>query len=66
MLTRKAYRRQETEILINEALTLDGVRVRYLPSFRTVVCGHCGHSGRARIPYGTKIPRFRCSKCGRK
>lgn len=61
-LSRKEYRRQEAAILIDEA-ALDGVRVRYLPSFRTIKCDYCGHSGRARIPYGTKTPRFRCSQC---
>jgi transposase len=62
----KAYRRQEAEILINEAVTLDGIRVSYLPSFRTVTCSWCGHSGRARIPHSIKAPRFKCSKCGRR
>jgi transposase len=52
--------------LVNEAETLDGVRVRYLPSFRTVRCLYCGHSGRARIPHKTKAPRFKCSQCGKR
>jgi DNA-directed RNA polymerase subunit RPC12/RpoP len=66
MLTRKEYRRQEAEILVDEAVGLDGVRVRYLPSFRTIRCDYCGHSGRARIPHNTKVPKFKCSQCGRK
>lgn len=65
-LSWKAYRRQEADILVNEAETLDGVRVRYLPSFRTVRCLYCGHSGRARIPHKTRSPRFICSRCGKR
>jgi transposase len=65
-LSRKAYRRQEAEILVDEAIELDGVPVRYLPSFRTIRCLHCGHSGRARIPHNTKAPRFKCSRCGKR
>lgn len=65
-LSRKAYQRQQAEILVDEAETLDGVRVRYLPSYRTIKCGYCGHSGRARIPHKTKSPRFKCSQCGKR
>jgi len=64
MLSRKAYQRQEAEILVDEAVGLDGVRVKHLPSFRNVRCDRCGHIGRARIPHSTKAPRFRCSRCG--
>lgn len=63
MLNRKQYRRIEAENLVAQA-ELDGVRG--LPSFRTVTCSYCGHSGRARIPHGLKQPRFKCSKCGRR
>lgn len=64
MLTRKEHRRIEAQILVDEAVLLDGKRVKRLPSFRDVACGRCGHKGRARIPFGTKHPRFKCSKCG--
>lgn len=63
-LSVKAYRRQEAEILVDEAMLLDGVEIRQLPSFRTIKCGKCGHSGRARIPHNTKAPRFKCTRCG--
>lgn len=66
MLSRKEWQRQQAEILVNEAETLDGVRVRYLPSFRTIQCLHCGHSGRARVPHKAKSPRFKCSQCSRR
>ncbi len=29
---------------------------------RAIVCQHCGHSGKARIPIDSN-PRFRCSNC---
>jgi len=64
MLSRKAYRRIEAENLVEEAIAFDGIRVKRLPSFRDVRCDRCGHKGRARIPHGTKAPRFKCSKCG--
>jgi transposase len=66
VLNRKEWQRQQAEILINEAKTLDGVQVRYLPSFRTIRCLHCGHSGRARVPHRIKSPRFKCSQCGKR
>jgi len=65
VLNRKEWHRIQAEILVNEA-ELDGVRVRYLPSFRTIRCLHCGHSGRARVPHGTQAPRFKCSQCGKR
>lgn len=66
MLSRKEWQRRQAEILVNEAVTLDGVRVRCLPSYRTIRCLHCGHSGRARVPHNTKAPRFKCSECGKR
>jgi len=63
MLSRKEYKRIEGEIALDEA-ELDGIRIKRLPSFRDVRCDRCGHKGRARIPFGTRAPRFKCSRCG--
>ncbi len=64
--SRKQWQRQQLEILVNEAETLDGLQVRYLPTYRDLKC-ICGHIGRARIPRELKTPpRFRCTKCGRR
>jgi DNA-directed RNA polymerase subunit RPC12/RpoP len=65
-MTRKQWHRQQLEILINEAETLDGLKVRQLPSSRLIKCTHCGHSGRACIPHQTNAPSFRCSRCKRR
>jgi hypothetical protein len=65
-MSKKNWQRQQLEILVNEAETLDDLRVCYLPSHRTIRCSHCGHSGRACIPHQTRSPRFKCSQCGRR
>lgn len=65
MLSRKEYHRIRGEIALDDAV-LDGVEVKRLPSFRDVRCDYCGHSGRARIPFNTKSPRFKCSSCGKR
>lgn len=65
-LSRKEWQRLTTDLLVTEA-TFDGeVEVKYLPSYRTIRCAYCGHSGRARIPHQTKSPQFKCSRCGRR
>jgi hypothetical protein len=64
-LSRKQLQRQQLEILTDEAESLDGLQVRYLPTYRDLKC-ICGHIGRARIPRETKAPQFRCTKCGRR
>jgi hypothetical protein len=62
-LSRKVWLRQQAEILINEADTLDDLQVQQLPSFRLIKCARCDHAGRASVPHQTKAPSFRCSRC---
>ena len=61
-LSRKAWHRQQLEILINEAETLDDLQVRRVPTKLHIRC-QCGHQGSVEV-FLDKPPRLRCSKCG--
>ena len=61
-LRRKAWNRQQLEILINEAETLDALQVRRVPTKLHIRCP-CGHQGSVEV-FLDKPPRLRCVKCG--
>ena len=61
-LSRKQWQRQQAEILIDEAETLDDLQVRRVPTKLHIRCP-CGHQGSVEV-FLDKPPRLRCVKCG--
>ena len=61
--TRRQWAIERDRELVEEALDLDEVRVKRLPTWISVRCPDCRHSARIAI-HLELVPRLKCSRCG--
>jgi hypothetical protein len=56
--------KEEARAEMEDALARYRGAVRKLPTIIEVKCYRCNHRGRASMPSGNTVKRFKCSKCG--